>query len=74
MLPPREIRVARAAVGCRLAGDSLPLPFAGGPFSVRPPACLACFAVLTPHSFTDFDRLAVLDSTAYHRGGLPLPP
>ena len=27
---------------------------------------------LTPQSFTDFDWLAVLDSTAYNRGGPPL--
>jgi hypothetical protein len=27
---------------------------------------------LTPQSFTDFDWLAVLDSTAYSRGGPPL--
>ena len=27
---------------------------------------------LTPHSFTDFDWLAVLDKTAYVRGGPPL--
>jgi len=31
----------------------------------------ATFA-LTPQSFTDFDWLAVLDSTAYSRGGPPL--
>jgi len=30
------------------------------------------YAVLTPQSFTDFDWLAVLDSTAYNRGGPPL--
>lgn len=29
--------------------------------------------VLTPRSFTDFDWLAVLDSTTYSRGGWPLP-
>jgi erythromycin esterase len=29
---------------------------------------------LTPQSFTDFDWLAVLDSTAYNRGGPPLLP
>jgi erythromycin esterase-like protein len=28
---------------------------------------------LTPQSFTDFDWLAVLDTTTYHRGGPPLP-
>jgi len=27
------------------------------------------YFALTPQSFTDFDWLAVLDSTAYHRGG-----
>jgi erythromycin esterase-like protein len=32
---------------------------------------LSYFA-LTPQSFTDFDWLAVLDSTAYNRGGPPL--
>jgi erythromycin esterase len=30
------------------------------------------YAALTPQSFTDFDWLAVLDSTAYNRGGPPL--
>jgi erythromycin esterase len=30
------------------------------------------YAALTPQSFTDFDWLAVLDSTAYSRGGPPL--
>ena len=28
---------------------------------------------LNPRSFTDFDWLAVLDSTGYSRGGPPLP-
>jgi erythromycin esterase len=31
-------------------------------------------AALSPESFTDFDWLAVLDSTAYIRGGPPLQP
>ena len=31
------------------------------------------YFALTPQSFTDFDWLAVLDSTAYNRGGPPLP-
>ena len=31
------------------------------------------YFALTPQSFTDFDWLAVLDSTAYSRGGPPLP-
>ncbi len=31
------------------------------------------YFALTPQSFTDFDWLAVLDSTAYMRGGPPLP-
>ncbi len=30
------------------------------------------YFALTPQSFTDFDWLAVLDSTAYDRGGPPL--
>jgi erythromycin esterase-like protein len=30
------------------------------------------YFALTPQSFTDFDWLAVLDSTAYSRGGPPL--
>ncbi len=30
------------------------------------------YIALAPQSFTDFDWLAVLDSTAYHRGGPPL--
>jgi hypothetical protein len=30
------------------------------------------YFALTPQSLTDFDWLAVLDSTAYHRGGRPL--
>jgi hypothetical protein len=30
------------------------------------------YFALTPQSFTDFDWLAVLDSTAYNRGGPPL--
>lgn len=30
------------------------------------------YMALTPESFTDFDWLAVLDSTAYNRGGPPL--
>ncbi len=30
------------------------------------------YMALTPQSFTDFDWLAVLDSTAYNRGGPPL--
>jgi erythromycin esterase-like protein len=30
------------------------------------------YTALTPQSFTDFDWLAVLDSTAYNRGGPPL--
>ncbi|HII79392.1 MAG TPA: erythromycin esterase family protein [Methanosarcina sp.] len=30
------------------------------------------YFALTPQSFTDFDWLAVLDSTAYNRGGTPL--
>jgi erythromycin esterase len=30
------------------------------------------YAALTPQSFADFDWLAVLDSTAYSRGGPPL--
>jgi len=30
------------------------------------------YFALTPQSFTDFDWLAILDSTAYHRGGQPL--
>ncbi|MFH1958183.1 MAG: erythromycin esterase family protein [bacterium] len=30
------------------------------------------YFALTPQSFTDFDCLAVLDSTAYNRGGQPL--
>lgn len=32
------------------------------------------YVALTPHCFTDFDWLAVLDSTAYNRGGPPLQP
>jgi len=32
------------------------------------------YFALTPQSLTDFDGLAVLDSTAYTRGGPPLPP
>jgi erythromycin esterase-like protein len=32
------------------------------------------YFALTPQSFTDFDWLAVLDSTAYSRGGPPLQP
>jgi erythromycin esterase-like protein len=31
------------------------------------------YFALTPQSFTDFDWLAILDSTAYNRGGRPLP-
>ncbi len=30
------------------------------------------YFALTPQSFTEFDWLAILDSTAYHRGGPPL--
>src|SRR5262249_12411605 len=30
------------------------------------------YFALTPQSFTDFDWLAVLNATAYNRGGLPL--
>jgi erythromycin esterase len=30
------------------------------------------YMALTSQSFTDFDWLAVLDSTAYNRGGPPL--
>jgi hypothetical protein len=30
------------------------------------------YFALTAQSFTDFDWLAVLDATAYSRGGLPL--
>ena len=30
------------------------------------------YFALTPQSFTDFDLLVVLDSTAYNRGGPPL--
>jgi erythromycin esterase len=31
------------------------------------------YFALTPQSFSDFDWLAVLDSTTYSRGGPPLP-
>jgi erythromycin esterase len=54
-------------------GEGLPsaeiaaLPTRSG--SARNPTYFA----LTPQSFTDFDWLAVLNSTAYNRGGRPLP-
>jgi erythromycin esterase len=32
------------------------------------------YVALTTHCFTDFDWLAILDSTAYNRGGPPLKP
>ncbi len=34
----------------------------------------ATYFPLTPHSLADFDWLVALDSTAYARGGPPLPP
>jgi len=41
-------------------------PRSGGPKN-------STYFPLTPESFTDFDRLAVLDTTGYPRGGPPLP-
>jgi hypothetical protein len=32
------------------------------------------YFALTPQSISDFDGLAVVDSTTYSRGGPPLPP
>ena len=46
--------------------DIAALPIRSG--SMKNPSYFA----LTPQSFTDVDWLAVLDSTAYNRGGLPL--
>ena len=48
------------------ASEIASLPTRSG--SMKNPTYIA----LTPQSFTDFDWLAVLDSTAYNRGGPPL--
>jgi hypothetical protein len=48
------------------ASEIASLPIRSG--SMKNPTYIA----LTPQSLTDFDWLAVLDSTAYNRGGPPL--
>ena len=50
------------------AAEIAALPIRSG--NVRNPT----YIPLTPRSFTDFDWLAVLDSTTYSRGGPPLQP
>ncbi len=52
-------------------GQSLPVPLIAALPTRSGSARNGSYFPLTPQSFADFDWLAVLDSTAYCRGGLP---
>ncbi len=64
---PGPVRFIPTHKGQRLPGSSVAaLPTRSGSMKN------STYFALTPQSFTDFDWLAVLDSTAYSRGGPPL--